>query len=193
MPRIEVPVIGIGAGPATDGQVLVFHDLLGIREGLGARFVKRYASLQDEMVAGVAAYADDVRSGRYPGPEHGYSIDESELAEFREALAGRVAQDRCEAVRDGLRVVAQLAPGEADDSVAGGEEGGVLGAVILERLAGAVGVPAVGLHDQAVRREVAVDLETWVVGGIEGDVEAGLAAGRGRVRACACALRARCG
>jgi 3-methyl-2-oxobutanoate hydroxymethyltransferase len=66
--------------------VLVFHDLLGIREGLGARFVKRYASLQDEMVAGIAAYADDVRSGRYPGPEHGYSIDESELAEFREAL-----------------------------------------------------------------------------------------------------------
>src|SRR3954470_15919814 len=86
MPRIEVPVIGIGAGPATDGQVLVFHDLLGIREGLGARFVKRYASLQDEMTAGVAAYADDVRSGRYPGPEHGYSIDESELAEFRQAL-----------------------------------------------------------------------------------------------------------
>jgi 3-methyl-2-oxobutanoate hydroxymethyltransferase len=86
MPRIEIPVIGIGAGPATDGQVLVFHDLLGIREGLGARFVKRYASLQDEMVAGVAAYADDVRSGQYPGPEHGYSIEDSELAEFREAL-----------------------------------------------------------------------------------------------------------
>ena len=87
MPHIEVPVIGIGAGPATDGQVLVFHDLLGIREGLGARFVKRYASLQDEMVAGVAAYADDVRSGAYPGPEHGYSIDDAELEAFREALA----------------------------------------------------------------------------------------------------------
>src|SRR5436190_5473624 len=87
MARLDVPVIGIGAGPATDGQVLVFHDLLGIREGLGARFVKRYASLQDEMVAGVAAYADDVRSGRYPGPEHGYSIDDSELAAFRAALA----------------------------------------------------------------------------------------------------------
>jgi 3-methyl-2-oxobutanoate hydroxymethyltransferase len=89
MPHVDVPVIGIGAGPATDGQVLVFHDLLGIREGLGARFVKRYASLQEEMVAGVTAYADDVRSGRYPGPEHGYSIDDSELAEFREALAER--------------------------------------------------------------------------------------------------------
>jgi 3-methyl-2-oxobutanoate hydroxymethyltransferase len=86
MPRMDIPVIGIGAGPATDGQVLVFHDLLGIREGLGARFVKRYASLQDEMVAGVAAYAEDVRLRRYPGPEHGYSIDEPELEEFREAL-----------------------------------------------------------------------------------------------------------
>ena len=67
MARIEIPVIGIGAGPATDGQVLVFHDLLGIREGLGARFVKRYADLQDEMVAGVAAFADDVRTRALPG------------------------------------------------------------------------------------------------------------------------------
>jgi 3-methyl-2-oxobutanoate hydroxymethyltransferase len=89
MPRMEVPVIGIGAGPATDGQVLVFHDLLGIREGLGARFVKRYASLQDEMAAGVAAYAEDVRTRRYPAPEHGYAIDDAELEAFRAALASR--------------------------------------------------------------------------------------------------------
>jgi 3-methyl-2-oxobutanoate hydroxymethyltransferase len=88
MPRMEVPVIGIGAGPTTDGQVLVFHDLLGIREGLGPRFVKRYANLQREMNDGVAAYAEDVRSRRYPGPEHGYSIEEPELEAFREALAG---------------------------------------------------------------------------------------------------------
>ena len=71
---MEVPVIGIGAGPSTDGQVLVFHDLLGIREGLGPRFVKRYANLQDEMDAGVAAYAEDVRTRRYPGPEHVYPM-----------------------------------------------------------------------------------------------------------------------
>ena len=83
MPRMEVVVIGIGAGRATDGQVLVFHDLLGIREGLGARFVKRYASLQDEMDAGVAAFADDVRTGRYPAPEHTYSIPDDELERFR--------------------------------------------------------------------------------------------------------------
>jgi len=87
MPHLSVPVIGIGAGPSVDGQVLVFHDLLGIREGLGARFVKRYANLLDEMVAGVSAYAREVRDRSYPGPEHGYSIDESELADFRATLA----------------------------------------------------------------------------------------------------------
>jgi len=86
MSRLEVPVIGIGAGPATDGQVLVFHDLLGIREGLGARFVKRYADIQDEMAAGVAAFAGDVRTRRYPEPQHGYSIDPGELQAFRQHL-----------------------------------------------------------------------------------------------------------
>ncbi|HYB23048.1 MAG TPA: 3-methyl-2-oxobutanoate hydroxymethyltransferase, partial [Solirubrobacteraceae bacterium] len=87
MPALEIPVIGIGAGPATDGQVLVFHDLLGIRDGLGARFVKRYANLQQEMNEGVAAYAEDVRTRRYPGPEHTYSIDPAELAELHAQLS----------------------------------------------------------------------------------------------------------
>jgi 3-methyl-2-oxobutanoate hydroxymethyltransferase len=87
MPHLEIPVIGIGAGPATDGQVLVFHDLLGIRDGLGPRFVKRYANLQQEMNAGVAAYAEDVRTRRYPGPEHTYKINPDELAELRGLLA----------------------------------------------------------------------------------------------------------
>ncbi len=86
MLRVEIPVIGIGAGPATDGQVLVFHDLLGIREGLGARFVKRYANIQDELAAGVAAYAEDVRTGRYPEAQHGYGIDAGELRAFRQRL-----------------------------------------------------------------------------------------------------------
>jgi 3-methyl-2-oxobutanoate hydroxymethyltransferase len=86
MQHVEIPVIGIGAGPATDGQVLVFHDLLGIRDGLGPRFVKRYANLQEEMNAGVAAYVEDVRTRRYPGPEHTYSIDPPELAELRAQL-----------------------------------------------------------------------------------------------------------
>ena len=87
MPLIEVPVIGIGAGPATDGQVLVFHDLLGIRDGLGPRFVKRYANIQQDMNDGVAAYAEDVRTRRYPGPEHTYKIDAGELEELRSALS----------------------------------------------------------------------------------------------------------
>jgi 3-methyl-2-oxobutanoate hydroxymethyltransferase len=86
MTRMQIAVIGIGAGPATDGQVLVFHDLLGIREGLGARFVKRYASLQDEMTAGVAAFAADVRTRRYPEAQHGYAIDQHELSSFRDRL-----------------------------------------------------------------------------------------------------------
>jgi 3-methyl-2-oxobutanoate hydroxymethyltransferase len=88
MPLLEIPVIGIGAGPSTDGQVLVFHDLLGIRDGLGPRFVKRYANIQQEMNAGVAAYAEDVRSGRYPAPEHTYKIKPEELAELQATLAG---------------------------------------------------------------------------------------------------------
>src|SRR2546421_2458877 len=86
MPLLEVPVIGIGAGPATDGQVLVFHDLLGIRDGLGPRFVKRYANIQQEMNAGVTAFAEDVRARRYPGPEHTYSIDPAELADLHARL-----------------------------------------------------------------------------------------------------------
>ena len=89
MERLEIPVIGIGAGPATDGQVLVFHDLLGIRDGLGARFVKRYANLQQDMNDGVAAYAEDVRARRYPGPEHTYSIKPEELAELKAELGGQ--------------------------------------------------------------------------------------------------------
>jgi 3-methyl-2-oxobutanoate hydroxymethyltransferase len=93
MPLLRIPAIGIGAGPATDGQVLVFHDLLGIREGQGARFVQRYADIQAEMNAGVAAYAANVRERRYPAPQHCYSIKEGELAEFRHQLA-QFAGDR---------------------------------------------------------------------------------------------------
>jgi 3-methyl-2-oxobutanoate hydroxymethyltransferase len=87
MTRMEVPVIGIGAGASTDGQVLVFHDLLGIRHGVGARFVKRYADLLDEMVHGVSGYAEEVRNGSYPSPDHTYSIDPGELRDLRAALA----------------------------------------------------------------------------------------------------------
>jgi 3-methyl-2-oxobutanoate hydroxymethyltransferase len=88
MERIEIPVVGIGAGPATDGQVLVFHDLLGIREGHGARFVKRYADLLEAMTEGVRHFAEDVREGRFPQHDHTYSIDPDEFAEFCRRLEG---------------------------------------------------------------------------------------------------------
>jgi 3-methyl-2-oxobutanoate hydroxymethyltransferase len=85
--RLEIPVIGIGAGPGTDGQVLVFHDLLGIYDGHAPRFAKRFGEVKAQMVAGVAEYADEVRRGLFPAPEHTYSIDEQELDQFRAAIA----------------------------------------------------------------------------------------------------------
>ena len=87
VPKLDIPVIGIGAGPSTDGQVLVFHDLLGIYDGHVARFVKRYSEIKAQMVAGLAEYADDVRRHAFPGPEHTYTIDEQELEHFRAALS----------------------------------------------------------------------------------------------------------
>jgi 3-methyl-2-oxobutanoate hydroxymethyltransferase len=87
MPQIEIPVIGIGAGPAADGQVLVFHDLLGIYSGHAARFVKAYADIRGAMVAGVEAFAAEVRERRYPEPEHGYTMAPDEVARLRELLA----------------------------------------------------------------------------------------------------------
>jgi 3-methyl-2-oxobutanoate hydroxymethyltransferase len=87
MPRMRIPVIGIGAGPATDGQVLVFHDLLGIYDGHAARFVKRYANIREEMIKGVKAFAEDVRARRYPEPEHGYTMAPDEIERLH-ALAG---------------------------------------------------------------------------------------------------------
>jgi 3-methyl-2-oxobutanoate hydroxymethyltransferase len=86
-PRLEIPVIGIGAGAGTDGQVLVFHDLLGIYDGHAPRFAKRYADVKAQMVAGVAQYAHDVRIGAFPAAEHEYSIDDDELARFAAELA----------------------------------------------------------------------------------------------------------
>ena len=85
--RLSIPVIGIGAGADTAGQVLVFHDLLGIYDGHAPRFAKRYAHLKAEMVEAVQAYGDEVRTGAFPAPEHTYSIDPGELAELRAALA----------------------------------------------------------------------------------------------------------
>ena len=64
--KLEIPTIGIGAGPATSGQVLVFHDLLGITTGHMAKFVKRYADVHEQMVAAVGRYGDEVRAAPLP-------------------------------------------------------------------------------------------------------------------------------
>lgn len=64
--RIKIPTIGIGAGPVCDGQVLVFHDLLGLYDGHKPKFVRRYANTGDDMRAAIAHYLDDVREGRFP-------------------------------------------------------------------------------------------------------------------------------
>ena len=84
--RLEIPVIGIGAGPAPAGQVLVFHDLLGINSGHLAKFVKRYENVHERMVDGLRSYAREVRSGEFPGPDHVYAIEPAELADFQRYL-----------------------------------------------------------------------------------------------------------
>ena len=75
--ELRIPTIGIGAGPATDGQVLVLHDMLGLTTGKAPKFVKRYANLADEIARAAAAYTEDVRTGKFPGPEHEYTTNGS--------------------------------------------------------------------------------------------------------------------
>jgi 3-methyl-2-oxobutanoate hydroxymethyltransferase len=84
--EVSVPTIGIGAGPDCDGQVLVYHDLLGLTEGHLPRFVKRYANLSREIRDALEAYAAEVRAGSFPGEEHTYSMAEQELAAFEASL-----------------------------------------------------------------------------------------------------------
>ncbi len=83
---LRVPTIGIGAGPGCDGQVLVWHDLLGLTEGRAPRFVKRYAQLAENIRQALTAYAADVRRGVFPAEEHSYGIPDEELALFESEL-----------------------------------------------------------------------------------------------------------
>ena len=70
---LTIPTIGIGAGPACDGQVLVLHDMLGLNDKFVAKFVKRYAALAEDVREAVRLYTAEVREGRYPGPEHSFA------------------------------------------------------------------------------------------------------------------------
>jgi len=83
---LTIPTIGIGAGAGCDGQVLVYHDLLGLYDARAPRFVKRYAALADEIRAALEKYAEDVRAGRFPEEQHGYSMPEEELEAFKRGL-----------------------------------------------------------------------------------------------------------
>jgi 3-methyl-2-oxobutanoate hydroxymethyltransferase len=86
---LSVPTIGIGAGRDCDGQVLVWHDLLGLYEGRAPRFVKQYARLGAEIRRALEEYADDVRSGAFPEERHTYAMPDEELARFQSDLATR--------------------------------------------------------------------------------------------------------
>jgi 3-methyl-2-oxobutanoate hydroxymethyltransferase len=92
--ELTIPTIGIGSGRDCDGQVLVYHDLLGLYQGKEPRFVKRYAELATEIRDAIERYAADVRSGAFPGDEHTYSIPDEELAVF---LSGSKAESETEA------------------------------------------------------------------------------------------------
>jgi 3-methyl-2-oxobutanoate hydroxymethyltransferase len=70
---LTIPTIGIGSGPGCDGQVLVLHDMLGLNETFKAKFLKRYATLAEEVRRAARAFGDDVRAGRYPDSDHSFS------------------------------------------------------------------------------------------------------------------------
>jgi 3-methyl-2-oxobutanoate hydroxymethyltransferase len=79
--ELRIPTIGIGAGPLAGGQVLVFHDVFGLTTGKAPKFVKRYANLAGEISNAAHRFAEDVRDGTFPGPEHEYSANGSAPAD----------------------------------------------------------------------------------------------------------------
>lgn len=84
--ELRIPTIGIGAGADCDGQVLVWHDLLGLYDGTSPRFVRRYAELAGIVRDALEGYAADVRTGAFPAEEHAYTIPAEELALFEQAV-----------------------------------------------------------------------------------------------------------
>jgi 3-methyl-2-oxobutanoate hydroxymethyltransferase len=79
---LSIPTIGIGAGPDCDGQVLVWHDLLGLYPGRAPRFVKQYANLAPEITAALGRFVADIRNGAFPEEQHTYAMPEEELSVF---------------------------------------------------------------------------------------------------------------
>jgi 3-methyl-2-oxobutanoate hydroxymethyltransferase len=91
---LVVPTIGIGAGGDTDGQVLVWHDMLGYDDGHAPRFVKRYADLGETVVKALGRYAEEVRSGAFPDKQHTYAMPEEERTAFEADVAARSSPAR---------------------------------------------------------------------------------------------------
>jgi 3-methyl-2-oxobutanoate hydroxymethyltransferase len=84
--RLRVPVIGIGAGGGCDGQVLVYHDLLGLFDRFTPKFVKQYATLNIDILAALTTFRDEVKARTFPAEEHTYNVEEEELAAFVNSL-----------------------------------------------------------------------------------------------------------
>jgi 3-methyl-2-oxobutanoate hydroxymethyltransferase len=108
--RLTVPTIGIGAGRDTDGQVLVYHDLLGLTEGHLPRFVKRYASLSREIRDALEHYAEEVRDGTFPGDEHIYEMPAEELELFRSSISPSATRANAQAKEPTMRASKSLSP-----------------------------------------------------------------------------------
>ncbi len=85
--RVPVATIGIGAGPACDGQVLIYHEVIGMHTGQAPRYVKQYAAVGEQISAAVTRYCSEVRGGKFPDREHSYLMEQSELNRFRERSA----------------------------------------------------------------------------------------------------------
>jgi len=84
--EVDAPTIGIGAGPATDGQVLVFHDVLGLSSGKNPKFVRPYADLADQAVEALQRFRADITTGAFPSPEESYHVSEEVAAELLKGL-----------------------------------------------------------------------------------------------------------
>ncbi len=84
--KLSIPTIGIGAGAGTDGQVLVFHDILGLYDQFVPKFVKQYANLRQQIIDAIKLYSEEVRSGQFPDAQHSFKIDKSELEQFLDYL-----------------------------------------------------------------------------------------------------------
>jgi 3-methyl-2-oxobutanoate hydroxymethyltransferase len=87
--RARIPIVGIGAGPHVDGQCLIVHDMLGMFEAFTPKFVKKYATIGEQIVAALKDFTQDVAKGGFPAPEHCYKMPEAEVRKLDELLNHR--------------------------------------------------------------------------------------------------------